>query len=618
MSLREQKLDFIDKKSQYVEFEIQTGYIRDSDLTLFQLNKGENLYNLFYFLIGYEEVVKQKTFEKPLFLPCVEIQNPELGFYDVYLYEKEKDVAVCYVIDFTLHYKNMRGLQQQRNEHFLRGEILEIQRRNSELEKQLLEVKNEELKNLQKFKREFYSKIVHDIKTPLNNILALTPETGTHNNAFQYSIEYLNTLLEDLLDHESIEENRLQLTNKPFYLNQLLEDVSYAFTVKKRQNKSVNLKTDFQLGSVDQLEGDVFRLGRILFNLINNAFKYTNEGEVYFQVKCTEIDTENVLVSFSVKDTGIGISEENIATIIEPFSRIKNEATIEKVGHGLGLSIVKQLVDLMKGKLAIESNIGKGTNFFVHIPMKRNYGLQKKVEQKKTTLEGMRVLVIEDDPITRSVLEKKMKEFSDVETCKDTVFAKEKLDNTNYDFIFSDHKLGHDLMCEFLKTIDKYPPIIIHSGISETEFKSLYEEMGHVHYLNKPLDLIVFDKLLSKIIDYNRKEFRLDYLWSITSKNEELIKEIMDVALEDIPQLISELNKALENENLEKCMNVAHRLKTSFRYFSTETLFKLVEEIETIASSAKPRIDNMEESMKQVKMHLPHFFYRLQHHRKER
>ncbi|MBL4653970.1 MAG: response regulator [Flavobacteriales bacterium] len=270
-----------------------------------------------------------------------------------------------------------------------------------------------------KAKSQFFANMSHEIRTPLNGIIGLihllmgtdvTDKQKEYLHSAIISSEILMVVINDILDLSKIEEGKLFIQTKNFKIKETISEVLKIMNNKAIEKNLVLEKIiDTQLPEV--IIGDAARLAQILYNIIGNAIKFTDKGKVKVSVSVKKNSASTVWVELKITDTGIGIEEAKLPSICNAFTQAIGDATRKHGGTGLGLTIVKKLIELQNGDLAIESKIGVGTTFTVVIP----YNIEKTqksdlVESKKTedndnntSLKGLTVLLAEDNPINQMV-----------------------------------------------------------------------------------------------------------------------------------------------------------------------------------------------------------------------
>ena len=343
-------------------------------------------------------------------------------------------------------------------------------------------------------KSQFLANMSHEIRTPMNGVLGALQlamdsredEVKNYLKVIDISARNLMDIIDDILDYSKIEAGKMELEVIPFDLKKIVQE-SLVVVEGKARSQEVELFAEFKLDSDDHFKGDPTRIRQILLNLLSNAVKFTKKGKVKVFVNRNEANQ----VCITVEDSGIGISEEQLKHIFDQFEQADKSTTRQYGGTGLGLAITRQLVELMDGKIEVKSEIDKGTQFIVTLPIEQT---EIRLVDQKFNLErkyGKRVLLCEDNKTNQMVIKEILEKLGiDVEVASDGEEAVEAVENSSFDLVIMDlHMPRKDGIESSTEIIRNYPklPIIALTAVTEENVREECLNIGIKGFLTKPV-----------------------------------------------------------------------------------------------------------------------------------
>ncbi len=382
-----------------------------------------------------------------------------------------------------------------------------IRDRTADLERMNVELRTstEAAQAATKAKGDFLANMSHEIRTPMNAVLGFTrlalnagPPAKLRNylDKIDTAAQSLLGIINDILDFSKIEAGKVDIESTEFSLDAVTRQVLNVFGVQAQQ-KGLRLHFDIHPDVPTDLVGDPLRLRQVITNLVGNAIKFTDAGQVELRGRLLGRKADKVTVEFAVSDTGIGMNEKLTAEVFDAFTQADTSATRRFGGTGLGLAICKQLVGLLGGEIHVESQEGKGTTFRFTAVFGQTPGTRMDSGSARSTLSGLNVLVVDDESSIRKQLSRMLEGFSvktaAVESAEEALTALTDAGGQPFDVVFMDYLMvsmdglqAADHVRE-LRADSDLPRIILMSGYWDSTIARGVEEKRVDHYLAKPV-----------------------------------------------------------------------------------------------------------------------------------
>ncbi len=562
-----------------------------------------------------------------------------MSIHEMYasIYERLADIPAAYE-----HLKEFENLKEEIFQQNTMNKLRNLQIRH-EIE---FAVKEKEVaEQSAKLKQQFIANMSHEIRTPMNAIVGMTrllQEKSPREDQLKYlraitqSADNLLVIINDILDFSKIEAGKISIENIPFSLRHLLKNVVTLLRFKAEE-KGIEIRYEISELLPEIVIGDPTRLSQILMNLAGNAVKFTERGSVKIQCNLHGHGAEDFQISFDIIDTGIGISEEYVHTIFESFTQAGSDVARKYGGTGLGLTISRQLVELMHGTISVQSKIGEGTTFSFLLPFEAadNSALVMKDEFSLSDLDveilnKTNLLLVDDNEFNAILAVDTLHSIApdmQIDEAISGLEAIEKIKEKDYDIVLMDIQMplmnGVEATRIIRRDLDvpKKNSVIIAmtANVMRNDIQH-YLENGMNDHLPKPfrkeelMDTILkhlekakIVKRLGKkseqtvvennqVVEVKEQEVskpssaetitNLRFLMSFAGDNVEKQKKYVGIFLVNAPKLLAQLQTGIRNKDFESIKIAAHSLKTQLNYMGVQEELSHVFELEQMASHA--------------------------------
>jgi len=397
-----------------------------------------------------------------------------------------------------------------------RNKLIDEKNRKIEVSIKMLEEAKEDAERNARVKTDFLSIMSHELRTPMNAVLGMTqvimsenprPDQKENLETLKLSAENLLSIIDDILDYNRLESGQIIIVHNDFSLKILMENLLKVFDFSIKQ-KGLSVKYNYDKNLREYFKGDEVRLNQIMTNLIANAIKFTDKGTIEINIEEKVKKEDSTKIRFTIKDTGIGISSEDLEEIFNMFTQARTDSKRKYGGTGLGLSIVEELLQLMNSDIHVISTPGKGSEFYFEVELTNSEEkipeISEKIDTPKQDIKFRKILIVEDNNVNQLVMKKILKNTGlEIEIADNGRIGLEKVMENDYDFIFMDLLMpemdGYEATREIRKAGKDVPIIALTADVMKG-VQEKTKQAGMNGYITKPVKK---DELLKTLADYS-------------------------------------------------------------------------------------------------------------------
>ena len=484
-----------------------------------------------------------------------------------------------------------------------------------------LKIANEDANRSRKDKEEFFAYTSHEIRTPLNAVVGvsrllgetdLSPDQQKYLRTINSSAQNILFLVNDVLDLSKIESGTIELETVDFSIQDIINELKNSLSFKLREkNACLISRLDQNIPKV--LMGDPHRINQIVLNLVDNAIKFTADGEVCIAITVTHETEKSISLLFEISDTGIGIRRSRLDTIFDSFEQETTHTTRQYGGTGLGLAITKNLIQLMNSKIHLESTYGEGSRFSFELELKKskNKTLSAGVSNSSAKpLRGIKVLVVDDNALNQEIffdLINNNKNNVVVEMADDGKMALLKVKQSNYDVILMDIQMpimdGYEATRQIrkLKGRKANTPIIAMTAHVLDGVAEKCDEAGMDDYVSKPINLTVLNQIIKKHIKkrqasdssalkdqakesivFDTAHVHLEELLQLVNNDYLKLDKYISIFLNNVPSDLEALKEAFDSQKWEEMREIVHKMKGNVGYMGITLIKKELQILEKV------------------------------------